>query len=591
MMKTHAALSIVALALCACSQGTAVEVSVSAGAGQTLTVDHLSVKATIGSATRTLNVPLAHKSFPPAHTFVIDVGDNYAGTITLVVDAETAANDLVASGTGSATLAHGKTVSLDIDLGAGPTPDGGADGPTNDDMELPCGSEVASCNAATATLTTTCGTSGKVTSSVACPVGCMPDGGVLDVDAGTGARCAEIVPTAPVMVTDVYASDVTAMTTLPTGTVVFDTLTGKISTATTTIRAPNPSAPPPVTPGMRAVDAASGIGFRIAVIDVNHSLAIWSFQSLTVPAGTTTYFVNGNAVALAVNGDASIAGTVSLQAFDSGTTIVCPAEIIQSPGGEYNNNGSANPVWPGQGGLGNSGETDISGNITDYWGGGGGGGYGAPGGTGGFTSGTNNGSAAGPAYGNDTLSPIVGGSAGGWAINESPTNSGSPGGALQLVSGNSITVKGVINAGGCGGTHSGSSTGANGGGSGGGILLETPALTVTATGVLAVNGGGGAAGGCATDGQNGQPSATAATGGACLPANGVPGGAGGANATPMGGDGAESAKISVTVYGSGGGGGVGRMRFNVANSPTLSTAVISPPPGSVYTTQGTLTTQ
>jgi len=79
-----------------------------------------------------------------------------------------------------------------------------------------------------------------------------------------------------------------------------------------------------------------------------------------------------------------------------------------------------------------------------------------------------------------------------------------------------ITVSGIINAGGCGGTQGDATHGGGGGGSGGAVLLEAPTVHVTATGVLAANGGGGGGGGdaAATAGEAGRPNDTRASGGA-----------------------------------------------------------------------------
>jgi hypothetical protein len=128
-------------------------------------------------------------------------------------------------------------------------------------------------------------------------------------------------------------------------------------------------------------------------------------------------------------------------------------------------------------------------------------------------------SMGGASYGNASLTPLLGGSRGYDAMNDS----GSGGGALQLIAGHKIIVAGLLNA-----------TGQKGfdapGGSGGALLLEAP--VIEGAGKLDAHGGAGA------------PNINTNTGG----------GAAGAGTMPNGGD--------ATVAYASGGGGAGRIRLN-----------------------------
>ena len=192
-------------------------------------------------------------------------------------------------------------------------------------------------------------------------------------------------------------------------------------------------------------------------------------------------------------------------------------------------------------------------------GGAGGGGHGAVGGVGGDPA---TGGVAGPAYGDAVVSKLVGGSGGGGGRGGGGGLGGGGGAAIQLISNTGITIVGGINAGGCGGGGGGGggSDGGGGGGSGGVIVLEAPSITIT--GALAVNGGGGGGSDSGGPGGNGTLTRVAAAGGSSG-SSGADGGPGGAGASFVGQPG-EDANLS-----SGGGGAVGRMRFNVRALPRL----------------------
>jgi hypothetical protein len=203
---------------------------------------------------------------------------------------------------------------------------------------------------------------------------------------------------------------------------------------------------------------------------------------------------------------------------------------------------------------------------------GGGGGYCGPGGAG-INEGTA-GAPGGTTYGNATITPLLGGSAGG-TIGGGGAVGGAGGGAIQIVSSVSISIgaEGVIAAGG-GGAESGA---LSGGGAGGAILLEAP--TVSVSGTLAANGGGGGSGGA-----NALDSAQPATGGLDN-SSVVVGGSGSAGTTINGGNGIMNPQSSQ----GGGGGGAGRIRINTSSgsaSITTGVAVISPDPSTACFSQG-----
>ena len=214
--------------------------------------------------------------------------------------------------------------------------------------------------------------------------------------------------------------------------------------------------------------------------------------------------------------------------------------------------------------------------------GGGGGGGGAMQSNGGAGGGGNNGADTGGtgATGAATVAPLLaagcagdkggnGGSAGGIG--------GLGGGAVQLTARTSITIaaSAKVTAGGQGGRQGAGGTGGGGGGGAGGMIgLEAPSLTIMSGAVLAANGGGGGEGGgnesgTPGPGQDGQPTAAAATGGAT--------GSGG-----NGGNGSVSTAAAGTGQqdGAGGGGGGGGAGYITIKSPTRndSGAIFSPAP-------------
>jgi hypothetical protein len=200
------------------------------------------------------------------------------------------------------------------------------------------------------------------------------------------------------------------------------------------------------------------------------------------------------------------------------------------------------------------------------------------------------GSGAGSGGSPETGFELVGGGSGGTMIGEPSPNpdvyyvGGAGGGAIQLVAGSKITLAGIVNAGG-GGGQSGF---AGGGGAGGLVIVETPVLSIGATGGIAANGGGGA--GDTYNGGDGTPDDVAAPGGGSAGDSVEYFGGNGGIATSTVTDlaaGEDLPKSGGGPYG-GGGGSVGRARiatydgtFTQDPSATMSVAL----------TMGMLTTQ
>ena len=211
--------------------------------------------------------------------------------------------------------------------------------------------------------------------------------------------------------------------------------------------------------------------------------------------------------------------------------------------------------------------------------GGGGGSFCGPGGTGGMVTASQG--MSGSVYGNASIIPLAGGSAGG----SGTTFGGAGGGAFQLVAGTSITIEsaGVLSAGGGGGGPGGAwsaAQGSAGGGSGGSILIEAPLVTVAGT--VAVNGGGGGGGASPTMyGADATPDGKAALGG-----NGATTGAGGNGAAAATVAGAAGAAGDDSNVPGGGGGGAGYVRINTQSGSATITGTLSPAAGSSCTTQG-----
>ncbi|MBT8493586.1 MAG: hypothetical protein KJO07_11050 [Deltaproteobacteria bacterium] len=215
-------------------------------------------------------------------------------------------------------------------------------------------------------------------------------------------------------------------------------------------------------------------------------------------------------------------------------------------------------------------------------GGGGGGGFGGDGGDGGSGDTAANGGSGGTKGGAVAVPiNIRGGCPGmvGAVENETQTGSGGAGGpgggALVLAAGTSLTIAGVVDAGGAGGGQgTPSDAGGGGGGSGGMIGLDSPSVIVSGT--VAANGGGGGEGafntGLGDPGEDGRLGAARASGGALTGYAGANGGAGGARDNPD----ADPGGSNEIEGGGGGGGGVGYIIFY--KGLTIENATLSPLP-------------
>lgn len=214
---------------------------------------------------------------------------------------------------------------------------------------------------------------------------------------------------------------------------------------------------------------------------------ILRFRSFVLPAGKALTLVGSEPVIFAVNGDATIAGTI-----DASSTLV----TTRGAGG-----GASCTPTSGQGSAGSGNATNGSGS-----GGGGGGGGGAAGGSGsnGIGTGFSAGGAGGAALVSAALSPLRGGCDGGQGGDDmfAPNNTtalgfgGYGGGAVQISTAGNLTVMGTIDVGGGGGKGAlgDDEDGGGGGGAGGGILLEAGMILTTSQAMLYANGGSGAEG-------------------------------------------------------------------------------------------------
>jgi hypothetical protein len=176
----------------------------------------------------------------------------------------------------------------------------------------------------------------------------------------------------------------------------------------------------------------------------------------------------------------------------------------------------------------------------------GGGGGGTQGGNGGeYMSGAAGGGAIATGF-----APLVGGCSGGGESGLGAPATG--GGGVQLVSATEVDLDALVDVSGAGAVG----VGGGGGGAGGMVVIESPTISISATGgIRAIGGGGG--GGCGTDGTDGS---AGAAGGTCTDAtqNGGKGG-NGASIASSGGNGTAGDNANV-LYG-GGGGAVGRARL------------------------------
>lgn len=408
----------------------------------------------------------------------------------------------------------------------------------------------------------TCNGNGTATATTMCPLGCGTDGGT--------AHCKVLVPTAPVKSGDLDGSDLSTPA-ANTGTrFVFDVSNGAINNSA------DANAPVRMKNSGNAREVHQGIAFRIT-----NGVAIWSFKTLTIPAGVTVVFDNSaanNAVALVSSTDAEIDGTIDARGYQDATAMTVCTSNNGGPGGTAGATSGVPAIGDGAGGS-------AAGTLVA---GGGGAGYGATGGAGGIdpmaivgTAG-----AAGATGGGAELSPIRGGYGGGYGA----ANGGGGGGGIQIVVNGTLTLgnKAVVNVGGCGG-FAGAVNGGGGGGSGGAVLAEALAIAIPSGATISANGGGGGGGGDLTGTTAGDPGGAGGSvaAGGKGPNMGSAGGNGGAAKASATGQPGEAG--SGLLGSGGGGGGVGRIRLNSqSGSGTLGGNTLSPTLAQTLATQGTV---
>ncbi len=291
-----------------------------------------------------------------------------------------------------------------------------------------------------------------------------------------------------------------------------------------------------------------GVGFTtITQGGGNPDIGVFSMTSLTIDSGVTLVVTGHAALAFAVSGDVTIAGSIELRG---------GVDSVEAPGaGGFAGAADAECDGDGPGG----GEAGSPGDDV----GGGGGGYLGDGGEGGARAATAGGD-GGSSYGDPTISPLVGGSGGGCGGGANPrAHGGGGGGAIQVSARGTVRVaaSGVVQGGGGGGSGGTSDNGGGGGGSGGAIVIEAGRIVIQ--GVLAANGGGGGAGSdgaTGAAGEYGRPSASPASGGTGV-GEGGSGGSGGAGTTAAGGGGTGVSGASGSDNAGGGGGAGGRIRL------------------------------
>ncbi len=304
-----------------------------------------------------------------------------------------------------------------------------------------------------------------------------------------------------------------------------------------------------ITPGVRGpgTNVQSGIDFQVRA----NKIGIFKFAKLTLGTGTIKV-IGTNSLAL-----------VSLSTINLGATIDLQGDCASRNSGPGGADGGAkvnDGYGTGGGGRGNGVDNGCYG--------GGGGGNGGQGGRGGNPFVDNKGNK----FGMDSIPVLVGGSGGGGGGGSQGADGGGGGGAIQLIAQRRITISGGINAGGCGGKTAGTCGG--GGGAAGTILIEAPVIDFQGS-KLAANGGGGGGGNTGEAGE--RASLTNAK------ANGGIGGNTGPDKGGRGGDGADDNSFNgssgqLQSRCGGGGGGVGRMRFNTLSGTivTSGTVLFSP---------------
>jgi hypothetical protein len=261
--------------------------------------------------------------------------------------------------------------------------------------------------------------------------------------------------------------------------------------------------------------------------------------------------------------------------------------------GTIDASGAAEQTGPGAGlacetGAGTDGAMQLDLNGNPGGAGGGGGAYGSDGGSGAYVSivvDDPQRTPGGTAWGIPTIAPLFGGCSGGAGgiVEGDAARGGGGGGGLQLISGGTMTIRGVVTASGGGGEGADAQYGGGaGGGSGGAILIN--AMSVTLDGAaLTANGGGGGEGRRNT--QNGEDGDDGSRTDAIPAAGGGPnaaGGDGGEGGVDLGIGSDGSAGLGDTgnaAGGGGGGGGIGQIHIR-ASAMSFQGELVSPPASS-----------
>lgn len=217
-------------------------------------------------------------------------------------------------------------------------------------------------------------------------------------------------------------------------------------------------------------------------------VAVFSFDSIDIPAGAEVFAEGSRPLELRSAGSFTLGGFIEASGFDAEKMV--PGPNAGGPGGGAGGkDGTEAGSGPGGGGV-----------ASHERNGGGGGGFGGVGASGGVDTLPGPGGAGGAAYG-DLNAALQGGSGGGGgSLGGTAVGGGGGGGAVKL-SATSLTIAASGEVLAEGGNGNGGIVGASGGGSGGGILLR--ANTIDVAGVLSAVGGDGGTGGCCGDGGGG----------------------------------------------------------------------------------------
>jgi|JI10StandDraft_1071094.scaffolds.fasta_scaffold24324_3 hypothetical protein len=454
---------------------------------------------------------------------------------------------------------NGGGASPGIDTGVidAPGPDSAIDSSTDSSIDGPVDAALDACvEVCVGNVIESCGAPIET-----CALGCSTVGTV---------HCKQLLASNGVTEADDLGGVDTDMVLMESRLYIFNTDTGEIRHFPLNGSGGGTAVRPANTPGL---DPTSKTRFRVMsqAVPANSApapdVAIFGMKNLTVPTTSVLRAVGGRALVLATRGAITVAGEIDVGGGRVQNAQGVASQSIAGPGG---GRGAvdANPANIAQGcAPGNNGTRPNPPNNRDT--GGGGGGFGTAGGKGGPASQTVDGGGAAVAAGmlatacaQTNLIPLRGGSGG--AAGFGGNRGGGGGGGLQLTSFASIMINGgTLYAGGAGGDGSGGPDGGGAGGAGGAILLEAPAIALTAGSVTATGGGGGAGVTDTNAGENGQRDGTAAqpTGNGGRGATGANGGAGEVLAADGTGD------LDGT---GGGGGGAGVIHFRSISAPAVS---------------------